>query len=304
MGVGCGLWETAFMESTLAHLTRLRLDLAYDGSDFHGWAAQPGMRTVEGLATEVIQTILRHPVALTVAGRTDAGVHARGQVAHVDVNSEAFAGLVRHPGTTPQASLRKRVNAMLNEQAGPPNNTGDVVVQEVQTAPEGFDARFSALSRTYIYRICDDKRTFDPLRRHDVLWHDGHLDIEAMQIAAQPLLGKHDFLSYCKPREGATTIRTLQRLEVTRRNGMIEMTAQADAFCHSMVRTLAGTLLRVGEGAQPITWPARRLEERLRNSEVIVAPPHPLTLEHVAYPPPDQLAARAIQTRATRECEC
>ena len=142
------------------------------------------------------------------------------------------------------------------------------------------------------------------MRRRDVLWVAEQVDVDAMNQAARGLLGEHDFISYCKPREGATTIRELQVLEAHRRDGLIELTAQADAFCHSMVRTLVGSLLRVGHGKRDVEWPARRLAEKNRNGEVVVAPPHPLTLQNVVYPPDQELAARAALTRNVRECGC
>ncbi|WP_188043027.1 tRNA pseudouridine(38-40) synthase TruA [Changpingibacter yushuensis] len=292
------------MSSTVSHLIRLRLDLAYDGSQFHGWAAQPGLRTVEGRLTEALSTILRKDVALTVAGRTDAGVHARGQVAHMDVSASAFTSLPGRSTRSPEEALRVRLSALLARDADGPKGSSDVVVHSISRAPEGFDARFSALSRSYTYRICDDPSQFDPLRRRDVLWVPDQLDVEAMNRSAIPLLGEHDFISYCKPREGATTIRTLQRLGAVRNEGIIEVTAQADAFCHSMVRTLVGTLMRVGDGSQSEAWPAQRLIERSRDGQVVVAPPHPLTLERVTYPDHTELAARARQTRAVRCLEC
>lgn len=296
------VWETAFMTTTVAHTIRLRLAVAYDGSQFHGWAAQDGLRTVEGVLSEAMGTILRTPVKLTVGGRTDAGVHARGNVVHVDVPSEAFLALPGRSSATPEAAMRRRLMALLARGADGPRGASDVAVTSVERAPEGFDARFSALARIYSYRICDDPQRFDPLRRHDVLWLEEPLDLEAMNAAAAMLVGEHDFLSFCKPREGATTIRELQALEVRRAaDGIIEIHAQADAFCHSMVRTLVGTLMRVGTGRRPVEWAAQRLAEASRDGEVVVAPPHPLTLERIVYPStPEELAERARVTRAVR----
>lgn len=293
------------MQTTVSHSERLRLNLAYDGTHFHGWAAQPGLRTVEGELTEILEILTGKPCHITVAGRTDAGVHARGQVAHVDVDSSCLERIRgRYPGPAEEA-LRTRVMAMLARRSEGPKGSSDVVVHDITRAPEGFDARFSALSRSYTYRICDEPRMWDPLRRSDVLWIREPLDVEAMNRAALPLIGEHDFLSYCKPREGATTVRELLELRARRCEGMIEVKARADAFCHSMVRTLVGTLMRVGSGQRPESWPAERLKERSRDTgEVIVAPAHPLTLEGVEYPADDQLEVRARITRAVRECGC
>ncbi|MCF2706901.1 tRNA pseudouridine(38-40) synthase TruA [Arcanobacterium haemolyticum] len=292
------------MDSTVSQKTRLRIDLAYDGTEFHGWAAQPGLRTVEGVLTQALETLLREPVTLTVAGRTDAGVHARGQVVHLDVSETALDRARGRSDRSPEESMVSRLAGILARGSGGPKGSADIVVYRVSRAPEGFDARFSALARSYTYRMCDDRAAYDPLRRRDVLWLPERLDVDAMNRAAEPLLGEHDFLSYCKPRDGATTIRTLQRLNVVRREELIEVTAQADAFCHSMVRTLVGTLIKVGEGSRDEEWPARRLAERSRNGQVVVAAPHPLTLERVFYPDDELLGARARETRAVRECGC
>lgn len=306
-GVEPSVWDTAFMSLTVAHLERIRLDLAYDGSQFHGWAGQPGLRTVEGVLVKALETLFREPLAITVAGRTDAGVHARGQVVHVDVDSKMLAGMPGRSNREPCEALVRRLNALLARESGEPKGTSDVVVYRARVVSGEFDARFSALRRTYTYRICDEPEYWDPLRRRDVLWVAERLDVPAMNRAAERLLGEHDFISYCKPREGATTVRELQRLDAVRRDNLLEITATADAFCHSMVRTLVGTLLKVGSGSRDEEWPRRRLDERLRNGEVIVAPPHPLTLQSVDYPDNDQLAARAAQTRNVRgqeACGC
>ncbi|MGO1590638.1 MAG: tRNA pseudouridine(38-40) synthase TruA [Ancrocorticia sp.] len=293
------------MSLTVAHLERVRLDLAYDGSGFHGWAAQPGLRTVEGVLSDALATLFRESVALTVAGRTDAGVHARGQVVHVDVPQDVLAAMPGRSDSEPCVALLRRLNALLARSCDGPKGSSDVVVYRAAVVPEEFDARFSALRRTYTYRVCDEPECFDPLRRHDVLWVTDRLNVPAMNRAAAELLGEHDFISYCKPREGATTVRELQRLDAVRRDNLVEITATADAFCHSMVRTLVGSLLKVGSGARDEGWPRRRLDERLRNGEVIVAPPHPLTLQRVDYPGRGELAARAAQTRHVRgACGC
>jgi tRNA pseudouridine38-40 synthase len=267
-------------------VVRARIDLAYDGSGFSGWAAQPGRRTVEGVLSQTLGHVLRlpGPVRLTVAGRTDAGVHARGQVAHADVPADAWAAHA-------DAVVRRLSRAL------PP----DLRVHSVAPAPAGFDARFSALWRRYAYRIGDDPAAADPLRRHDTLWNPRPLDLAAMNQAAVLLAGEHDFAAFCRKREGATTIRTLRRLDWTRDPaGVAVGCVIADAFCHNMVRALVGALLPVGEGTRPASWPAQVLTAAVRDPAVRVVPPHGLVLEEVRYPEPGQFAARAAATRRVR----
>lgn len=269
---------------------RVRLDLAYDGTSFSGWARQPGLRTVQGELELALSTVLRTPASLTVAGRTDAGVHARGQVAHVDVPAHAWEALPGRGVRPPAQALRTRLAGVL---------PADIVVGGVSLAPEGFDARFSAVWRRYAYRI-DDGAAPDPLTRSWVLRHRRPLDAASMASAAAGLLGEHDFLPFCKPREGATTIRRLLDLDVVREGGLVVVKVRADAFCHSMVRSLVGALLAVGEGRRATAWPAEVLDAGLRDSGVAVAPARGLVLEEVAYPPPGELAARAREARAVR----
>ncbi|WP_370020492.1 tRNA pseudouridine(38-40) synthase TruA [Planotetraspora sp. GP83] len=289
---------------------RLRLDLAYEGTDFSGWARQPGRRTVQGELEDALGRILRLDAApaLTVAGRTDAGVHARGQVAHVDlpVVSLAVLDLTAGRGEPPadvEAAWRENgpqwLSALTRRLAG--ILPLDVRVHAVSVAPEGFDARFSALSRRYGYRVSDAPGGVDPLRRRDVLWHNRPLDVDLLNAGAARLLGEHDFAAFCKRREGATTIRELQRLDWVRGNdGIILATVVADAFCHSMVRALVGSLLAVGEGRRPVEWPGQVLAAAVRDSGVHVAPAHGLTLEEVRYPAGEELARRAAATRRVR----
>jgi tRNA pseudouridine38-40 synthase len=258
------------------------LDLAYDGAPFAGWARQPGLRTVQGDVEDALMRVARLPaVRLTVAGRTDAGVHARGQVAHVDI-----------PGDTPLGGLARRLNGVLDRA---------VRITGLTRAPEGFDARFSALSRRYVYRVSDAPFGVDPLRRHDTLVWSRPLDVERMQHAALTLLGEHDFAAFCRRRLGATTVRTLLRLDVNRvDNGIVTADVEADAFCHSMVRALVGALLAVGEGRKAAEWPVHVLTRGVRDSTAAVVPAHGLTLVEVRYPPDADLAARAMITRAIR----
>ena len=273
---------------------RLRIDFGYDGTDFSGWAAQPGRRTVEQVLTEALGTILRQddPPRLTVAGRTDAGVHARGAVCHADVDAAAYAALPGRSDRSPDAAAVTRLGGVL-----PP----DVVVRAVRVAPPGFDARFSAIARRYAYRICDDRSRLDPLRRRDTVVVRRPLDVEAMTAASRELLGLNDFAAFCKRREGATTVRTLLDYSWRRlSDGVVEGRVVADAFCHSMVRALVGAVVPVGEGRRPAGWPAQVLAGRSRDGGVAVMPAHGLSLEEVSYPPDDLLAQRAGEARAVR----
>jgi len=269
-----------------AAVTRLRLDLSYDGSGFHGWGLQPGLRTVQEVLAEALGRALALPAppALTVAGRTDAGVHARGQVAHLDVPAAGWAAA--------GPSAARRLARLL-----PP----DVRVRAIGPAPDGFDARFSAVWRRYSYRVCDDPPAADPLRRHDTLWYPRPVDVARMNQAGLACLGTHDFAAFCKRREGASTVRELQRLEWLRAApGVAVATVAADAFCHNMVRALVGALLAVGDGRRPVAWLADVLAAGVRDPAVTVVAPHGLCLEEVAYPPDPDLAARAQATRRLR----
>jgi len=273
---------------------RLRLDLAYDGTDFAGWAVQQDQRTVQGVLEAALRTVLRleEPVTTTCAGRTDAGVHARGQVCHVDIPRAAYDAVRGRDDETPASGLLRRLAGAL-----PP----DVRVRKVAEAPPGFDARFSAIWRRYAYRLCDDLRVADPLRRHEVLAVPRRLDVDRMNAASGHLLGEHDFAAFCRKRPGATTIRRLLELEWCRaEGGLVVGKVVADAFCHSMVRSLVGALLPVGTGQRDVDWPATVLASRTRHPAVTVVPPHGLTLEEVGYPPDDQLASRAAAARRLR----
>jgi len=227
--------------------------------------------------------VLRHDVDLTVAGRTDAGVHATGQVAHTDLPAELFA---EHQGR-----LLRRLRGVL-----PP----DIAVTGARVVDPAFDARFGALARHYVYRLTDADAGPPPLRRADTAAWPRRLDTTPMRVAAALLLGQQDFAAFCRRREGATTIRTLLDLDVTRDGDVIEIRASADAFCHSMVRSLVGALIAVGEGRRPAGWPASLLSLTARANDVPVAPAGGLTLVRVDYPPDEELAARAAVTRAKR----
>ena len=252
---------------------RLRLDLAYDGTAFAGWARQPNLRTVQGVLEGALATIFRRhgqPPTLTVAGRTDAGVHATGQVAHVDLTPDQVGSIERRSSEGVQA-LARRVNGILGLDS-------DVVVAAASVAPEGFDARFSAIWRRYEYRIADTSVEKNPVLRNHVLSYPAALDEQAMDAAASTLVGLHDWAAYCKPREGATTVRTLQDFRWTRNaDGLLVARVKADAFCHSMVRSLVGACVAVGSAKLVPDDLVRLRDDRERSSEfkVMPAPPRP-----------------------------
>jgi tRNA pseudouridine38-40 synthase len=291
-------------------LTRIRLDIAYDGTDFHGWTKQPGLRTVQGELESALSTVFsRHgpPPLLTVAGRTDAGVHALGQVAHLDLTREQLASLNRenrarrtpHRGAPVAAGgdpgvLARRLNGIAGLDT-------DVYVSRSAEAPDGFDARFSAVWRRYEYRIADTLAPRNPIERRNTLWYPAPLDLERMQDAAGALLGLHDWAAFCKAREGATTVRALQEFSWERQpDGVLLARVKADAFCHSMVRSLVGATIAVGVGHVAPTRLVGIRRELARTSEFKVVPAKGLTLVEVGYPPDTELAARTLQTRARR----
>lgn len=262
-------------------LFRLRLDIAYDGTDFRGWASQPGLRTVCGVLEDALGKVLREPLRLTVAGRTDAGVHAEAQVAHVDVSAM--------PESLP--ALIHRMARFL---------PADVRIKQIASVPMEFDARFAAIRRHYAYRLTTAAYGADPLAARSVVSWRNPLDVEAMRAASTSLLGLHDFAAYCRRREGATTVRELQRFDWAQHGDRLTASVSADAFCWSMVRSLVGAVLAVGEGRRAIDWPAGLLAERSRSSSVSVAPAHGLSLVGVDYPSDGDLAARTAETRSIR----
>ena len=259
--------------------------MAYDGTEFSGWAVQPDRRTVAGVLGAELSRVLGPVVGLTVAGRTDAGVHASGQVCHVDVPAPAWVDR----GT----SLVRRMAGLL---------PADVRVLRATEIPDDFDARFAALSRRYEYRVTDAPWGAYPLRARDTLAWPRPLDLAALGAAAADLVGEHDFAAYCKRKEHATTIRAVTRLDWRREpDGVLVATVEADAFCQAMVRSLVGALLSVGDGRRPISWPATLLSRATRASDVVVAPPHGLSLVAVAYPEdPADYSRRAALTRNLR----
>ncbi|WP_238335815.1 tRNA pseudouridine(38-40) synthase TruA [Serinicoccus kebangsaanensis] len=277
---------------------RLRLDLAYDGTDFSGWARQPGLRTVEETLAVALATVLRTEGAprLTVGGRTDAGVHARGSVCHLDVDDDAWSKVPGRSDRTPEEALLTRLRGVLPR---------DVVVARATAVDPAFDARFSALRRRYSYRLLDQPGRADPLRRRDTVVVRRPLDAEAMDAAAGTLVGLRDFAAFCRPREGATTVRTLLDYRWSRgEDGVLLGTVVADAFCHSMVRALVGGVLPIGEGRRDVSWLRAVQEAGVRDPAVRVMPAHGLCLEEIAYPQDvDGQRERASQSRALRSVE-
>ncbi|MGV8876334.1 MAG: tRNA pseudouridine synthase A [Rhodoglobus sp.] len=285
-------------------MTRLRLNIGYDGTNFAGWGTQPELRTVQGTIESALAVIFRRYgtiSSLVVAGRTDAGVHASGQVAHLDVTAAQLSSLDR-PGRgnlggkryDGPASLARRINGIGGTEA-------DIFVSQSVVAAPGFDARFSPLWRRYEYRIADNESPRDPRHRHHTVWYPASLDVASMNSAAQELLGLHDWAAYCKPREGASTVRSLELFHWRRdADGVIVAEVRADAFCHSMVRSLVGTGVSVGQGKLVASRPAAIRDERSKLSEFKVMPAKGLTLIEVGYPPDDQLGTRAALTRSHR----
>lgn len=259
---------------------RVRLGISYDGTDFTGWARQPGLRTVQGTLEESLSKVFREPIQLTVAGRTDAGVHAEGQVAHFDTNGELDAD-----------KLLYRMARFLPK---------DVRITEIAPAPADFDARFSAIRRHYVYRLTTARFGAEPLEARSRVAAKPGLDLDSMRAASHTLLGLHDFAAFCRRREGATTVRELQRFDWERAGDRLDAYVSADAFCWSMVRSLVGAILAVGEGRRSPEWVASLLTESERSSSVTVAPAHGLSLVAVDYPADADLAARNAQTRETR----
>ena len=318
---------------------RIRLDIAYDGTHFRGWALQPGLRTVQGTVEGALARILGGQPRLVVAGRTDAGVHASGQVAHVDLDEDQVARLhsaTRQDRATVQnssdpaaeggaprrvAGSDEQIEGVVHDEPVPPATHGavarlaartrgvfgaysDVAVHRTSLAPEGFDARFSAVWRRYAYRIADATTGYDPLDRHRTTTVRAELDESAMDAAARSLIGLHDFAAYCKPRDEGTTIRTLLEFDWRRdAEGVLVANVKADAFCHSMVRALVGACVAVGQGRLTPAHLAIIRDEAERTNEFTVLAARGLTLTEVGYPDDELLAARAEQTRARRDRE-
>lgn len=273
---------------------RLRFDIAYDGTEFAGWAIQAGQRTVAGVVEETLSTVFRTSVRLRAAARTDTGVHATGQVAHADIPASALPHAYPRsprPGDPEFLPLLRRLGRLLPT---------DVRVRRIVRAPAGFDARFAALRRHYVYRLSTAPYGVEPHQARYVTDWPRPLDVDAMAAASQDLLGLRDFAAFCRYRDGATTIRDLQRLDWSRDGDLVTAHATADAFCWSMVRSLVGALLAVGEHRRSADWCRALLTASQRSSDFAAAPARGLTLVGVDYPPDEQLAARVAVTRYPR----
>jgi tRNA pseudouridine38-40 synthase len=265
---------------------RLRIDIAYDGTAFFGWATQPDKRTIQDLVEEAIACISRSDVESVVAGRTDAGVHATGQVIHVDLPETVFTDGLTY------RDLRYKLNRILDE---------DVRIMEISDAPEGFHARFSALRRIYTYKILDNNEVIAPLSRYDVAPWYRLLDVDLMNKASALVLGHHDFAAFCKFKEGGTTIRTLEKYQWHRDSeGLLIAEVVADAFCYSMVRNLVGAVVCVADGRKDPSWMAELLANKERVSDSLVFPARGLSLTRVEYPSNDELLDRARVTIGKR----
>jgi tRNA pseudouridine38-40 synthase len=247
-------------------LVRVRMLVAYHGAGFHGFAPNRQVRTVGGVLTEAIEKVVGTPVTLTCAGRTDSGVHAWGQVVHVDL-PEGFDA----------AGLHKSLVRMLSP---------EVVVRSLDLAPEGFDARRTATARAYRYTVLN-RLTPDPFLAATT-WHvPDPLDLRAMRLACDPLIGEHDFSSFCRrpDGEGHSMVRRVLAADwVEPAEGLLRFDIEASAFCHQMVRSLVGTLVAVGLGklrAGEMAWILRSQDRALAAQP---APPHGLCLWEVRYP--------------------
>lgn len=272
--------------------SRFRIDFAYDGTDFNGWAKQPGLRTVQGDLLAVLEQIFgesENDFGMRVAGRTDAGVHADHQVCHIDLSEAQLKRLGRTPLTA------TRLNNLL---------PADIAVHSVTEAADGFDARFSAIGRSYKYLITDGLCKPNPKRARYALSLKKELDVDLMQKATLLLVGLKDFGAFCKPREGATTIRELRTLTVTRLpDSSVEVFLEADAFCHNMVRAIVGSLIAVGEKRQSLDELKQMQEAAKRGAKVKVVDPRGLTLDAISYPSDEKLAEQAQRARRRRTAE-
>jgi tRNA pseudouridine38-40 synthase len=251
-----------------APAVRARALIAYDGSGFHGFAATPGFRTVAGVLRAALERVLGHEVEITVAGRTDRGVHAWGQVISFDARADRFDPV----------DLRRSLNKLV----GPA-----IAVRELAAAEPGFDARFSAVGRVYRYRICN-RPVHDPFLVRTT-WHlTTPLDLAALRVAADPLVGTHDFASFCRrpprDRQPASLVRTVERARWSDcGDGVLQFEIEGRSFCHQMVRSLVGTMAEVGMGRRKAAELVGILAARNRAAAGRLAPPQGLTLWAVRY---------------------
>lgn len=293
---------------------RIRLDFAYDGSGFYGWAKQPNLRTVQGELESALHKVLRvperdsvNPLRLTVAGRTDTGVHASHQVCHLDVSQDVLENCIGHMSCDSLSALEYRLRHVLPQ---------DISIHRVSAAPDGFDARFSALERTYVYRIVDRSgfAFVDPRMRGFVLQVDYALNVDCMNQAAKMMVGLHDFGSFAKPNPGGTTIREVKKAYWNRisqcacdrlvphlEQGLLEFTIVADAFAHNMVRSLVNASVQIGMSKRSLDWFDDKIHNPVREGSTGPIAPQGLTLENVAYPCDSDLALRANAIRARRD---
>jgi tRNA pseudouridine38-40 synthase len=273
---------------------RLAIDLSYDGTDFAGWAKQPDQRTIQETIEEALTRITRHQVATIVAGRTDAGVHARHQIIHVDIPAAPHISRYRPDETEWDIeNFYYRINQILDK---------DIRINSVVEAPANFHARFSAEARHYRYKILDNNRVLSPLQRVDATTWFRELDIDLMNEASAKMLGERDFATFCRFRPNSTTIRELKRFEWHRDNdGFVIADLCADAFGWNMVRNLVGAAVCVGEGRYPISWMSEILTAKSRVSDSYVFPGSGLTLMQVDYPADEDLLARIDMTLAKRD---
>ena len=263
---------------------RAKISLSYDGTNFFGWGKQSDRRTVQGEIEAALKTLYRQDLETVVAGRTDAGVHASGQVIHVDLPIGDFGFDFE--------DLSYRLNRILSE---------EIRIKSAERASKDFHARFGALRRHYIYKIQDGLGIIEPVKRLDITPWYRDLDIQRMNQAAATLIGEHDFFSFARFRENSTTIRTLERFDFQRdEQGLIISNIIADAFCYNMVRSLIGTMVYIGEGRFPITWAREILEKHERPSDSLVFPARGLTFIGVEYPQDSLLANRVNQVMGLR----
>ena len=259
---------------------RARITLSYDGTNFFGWGKQADRRTVQGELEAALFKLFQQQLDTVVAGRTDAGVHASGQVCHVDLPENEYT------------DIAYRLNRILTE---------EIRIKSVERTSPDFHARFGALRRHYIYKIKDGNGYIEPTARLDIAPWYRDLNVDLMNQAAATLIGEHDFFSYARYRENATTIRELQRFEFERNEyGLIIARLSADAFLYNMVRSLIGTMVYIGEGRFNTDWAREILEKRERPSDSLVFPAKGLTFTGVDYPADSELHARILKTMAIR----
>jgi len=274
--------------------SRYRIDFGYDGTDFNGFAKQPGLRTVQAELVKAIELIFgkdEHDFGMRVAGRTDAGVHAQHQVAHINLTEKQLKRIGRNP------DVAGRINTAL---------PADIRLYSFEKAPAGFDARYSAAFRRYRYRIADKASSLDPLQVRYVLELKADLDLAAMRRGAKVLIGLHDFAAFCKPRAGATTIRRLKKIAISRNplmGNIVEIELLGDAFCHNMVRSLVGALVAVGRGRATVLDIKQRLISGSRAGSFKVLGARGLSLIEVGYPVDSKLASQAQKARNLRSLD-